>query len=94
MCISSHTLLLFVQVLSNSVAKALKLTGGPDVEKTAKFASMFDKFFDCLNVSNFEAGKRSRNSFKSPYYKQQNSVLRFEISVAKSVLFVYPITAL
>ena len=68
--------MLFVQVLSNSVAKALELTGGPDVEKTAEFASMFDKVFDCLNVSNFEAGKRSRNSFKSPYYSAEDFRLK------------------
>ena len=28
---------------------------------------MFDKFFDCFNVSSFNAGMRSRKAFKSPY---------------------------
>ena len=27
---------------------------------------MVDKFFDCLNVTNFESGKHSRNTFKDP----------------------------
>ena len=50
-----------------SVGKGLKLTGGDDVSETALFVEMFDKFFDCLNVSNFNAGKRQRKPFKQPY---------------------------
>lgn len=41
------------QVLSDSVAKALPLTVGPEASETAQFASVFDKFVDILNVSNF-----------------------------------------
>lgn len=33
-----------LQVLSESVGHALSLFGGPEVEETAKFALMFDKF--------------------------------------------------
>lgn len=54
--------------MSNSVSKALELTGGTEAAKTAEFVSMFDKFFDCLNMTNFTSGKHSRNAFKSPYY--------------------------
>lgn len=54
-------------MLSNSVASALRLTGGAEVEETAKFIEMMDKFFDCLNVGDFNSGKLSRNAFKSPY---------------------------
>ena len=54
-------------MLSSSVAKALELFGGEAALETARFASMFDKLFDCLNVSCFTAGKRARNCFKSPY---------------------------
>ena len=45
--------------MSESVAKALTLTGGPEVEGTAEFVDIFDKYFDILNVSNFimERGK-------------------------------------
>ena len=56
-----------MQVLSSSVANALWITFGDEAAGTAYFCEMFDKFFDCLNVSNFDAGKRTRNAFKSPY---------------------------
>ena len=56
-----------IQVLSNTVGKAMELTGGPETVKTTEFILTFDKFFDCLNVSQLDAGKRSRNAFKSPY---------------------------
>ena len=39
-----------LQVLSNSVCKALELEGRDDTKKTAKFCHVFNKFFDCLNV--------------------------------------------
>ena len=54
-------------MLSNIVAKALEEFGGESVTETARFVSTFDTLFDCLNVSCFTAGKRSRNCFKSPY---------------------------
>lgn len=56
-----------MQVLSQSVANALKLTGGDEVTETIKFVDKFDKFFDCVNVSSLSAGKLSRNAFKSPF---------------------------
>ena len=37
------------QVLSETVAKALELTGGPEVRETARFVRTLDKFFDCVN---------------------------------------------
>ena len=56
-----------MQVLSQSVSKALQMTVGTRAKETARFADMFDKFFDCLNCSTLSAGKRTRNPFKSPY---------------------------
>ena len=50
-----------------SVSKALTLTGGPEVEGTATFTQMFDKFFDIMNVTNFDNGKKQRKPFKNPY---------------------------
>lgn len=44
---------MYLQVLSESVGKALELTGGADVEETATFVHMFDRFFDTFNVTNF-----------------------------------------
>lgn len=56
-----------MQVLSQSVSKALQMTVGTRAKETARFADMFDRFFDCLNCSTLSAGKRTRNPFKSPY---------------------------
>ena len=39
---------------------------GDEIE-TARFADMFDKFFDSLNVCNFDSGKRERRPFKNPF---------------------------
>ena len=60
-----HCILL--QVLSDSVAKALPIVVGPVAEETAKFAAIFDKFFDLLNVSNFTNGTRYRKPFRDPF---------------------------
>lgn len=45
----------------NSVAKALEVFGGDEATETAIMTEKFNKFFDCLNVRNFTAGKRSRD---------------------------------
>lgn len=59
-----------MQVLSESVSKALQMTGGPEVQETAKFVLMFDKFFDALNVGNFSSGRHHRKPFQAPYYSE------------------------
>ena len=46
---------MYVQVLSESVGHALTLFGGPEKAEIAKFASMFDKFFDSLNSRNCDS---------------------------------------
>ena len=53
-------------MLSESVAKALISTGGDEAEGTALFVSMFDKFFDCLNVNSFTAGKKKAKTISRP----------------------------
>ena len=55
---------MYLQVLSNSVSKAIELQGGPNSFETAYF---MNNFFDCLNVSSYSAGKRNRNAFQQPY---------------------------
>ena len=45
----------------------MQMSGNEHVEETAKFVSLFDKFFDCLNVSSLSAGRLKRNAFKTPY---------------------------
>ena len=42
-------------------------TGGRAVQDTAKFVSMVNKFFDCLNVNNYDSGRKERKVFKQPY---------------------------
>ena len=54
-------------MLSESVAKALELTGGEEVTETVKFIKMMDHFFDSLNVNNFHTGKQKRKQFQDPY---------------------------
>ena len=56
-----------MQVLSESVSKALSLYGGEEATETPIFADMFDKYFDCLNVCNFTNAKRHRKVFQNPY---------------------------
>lgn len=58
---------LTTQVLSESVHKALVATGGEAAQGTAHFVIMMDRFFDCLNVNSFTAGKHKRKPFQNPY---------------------------
>ncbi len=56
-----------MQDLSESVSKALKLTGGPEVAETVRFVEFMDNFFDSLNVSNYKQGIKKRKMFQLPY---------------------------
>lgn len=49
------------------MSKCLTHTLGLVAEGSAQFAIMFDKFFDALNVCNFDEGKHERKPFKDPY---------------------------
>ena len=70
----------FVQVLSNQVANGIRVTQGDEAEETATFVDNFDKFFDCLNVSNHIVGKHTRNTFKNPYRKSKSEDFRLKVS--------------
>ena len=70
-----------VQVLSESVSKALELSGEPQVQRTAEFVGIFDKFFDIMNVSNFSNGKMQRKVFKNPYRSSHDFRLKVCIYV-------------
>ena len=74
----SYNVFTHMQVLSSSVANALRVTLRDQTAATAHFCEMFDKLFDCLNVSNFEAGKRSCNVFKSPYRSSHDFRLKVQ----------------
>lgn len=66
----------YLQVLSESVAQALKMTGGPIAQGTATFIGMADKFFDCLNVDNLNEGKEKRKKFQEPYTSKDDVRLK------------------
>ncbi len=53
--------------MSETVSKALEMTGGRKAQETAKFVGMVDKFFDCLNVNDYTTGRFQRKVFKQPY---------------------------
>ena len=55
------------QVLSESVAQALQLTGGDEAAEMARFISLVDKFFDSMNVTSLTKGKIKRKVFQNPY---------------------------
>ena len=65
-------LIVTTQVLSETVAKAIRLTGGKAAFETAYFLEKMDKFFDCLNVSSYTAGKRHRKPFQQPYHSSED----------------------
>ena len=62
--------------MSETVCKALRVTGGAEASETAKFIEMVDKFFDCLNVSSFSKGKLKRKPFLQPYRKSNDFRLK------------------
>ena len=64
--------MILFQVLSNSVAEALTMMKDPELEKTIEFCRIFDKLFDCLNVSSLDLATRSRNAFKAPYHSDKD----------------------
>ena len=49
-------------------------------DETAKFCSMFDRFFDCLNTQNASEGKRKRKPDLDPYRSVEDK--RFKVSIA------------
>ena len=54
-------------MLSETVAKGIEITNGPEASETVKFIMLFNKFFDFLNVDNYCERVKKRNSFKEPY---------------------------
>ena len=57
----------YLQVFSESVAKALTFSGDSSVEETARFVELMDKMFDCLKVHNFShASKPFQLPYRSP----------------------------
>ena len=55
------------QVLSETVPKALKITGGEEAKGTSKFTETMNKFFDCFNVHNYKHGIELCKSSQKTY---------------------------
>ena len=66
---------LAVQVLSKSVAIALRESGKEDVTGTAQFCEMMNGFFDCTNVRSLTEHIRKKNSFIMPYESPEDERL-------------------
>ena len=58
---------LAAQVLSKTMAVALRKLSSSDSEATATFCEMIDSFFDCLNVRSLEESTLKRKPNLAPY---------------------------
>ena len=56
-----------LQVMSQTVSKALLQFVGSKAEGTAELLSIVDQMFDCLNVRNVKSAKMEIKPFRSPY---------------------------
>ena len=72
--------------MSETVFKALLNSKDTRVEETAKFIGMVDKFFDCLNVTHINNGRRKKKSFQSPYRKPDDFRLKVYLTVQRDIL--------
>ncbi len=61
------------------MSKAFKMTGGPAAQETAKFVEMMDKFFNCLNVNDYNTGRFKRKVFKQPYRSATDFLLKVRV---------------
>ena len=68
----------FLKVLSSSVAHCMEHMGDSDMEETIRFVRFFDRFFDCLNVSNLTKGRKSLKKDLYPYRTPDDD--RFDVS--------------
>lgn len=57
----------------------MELVGDKEATETAKFLLMFDRFFDCLNVSNFDDGKHQRKPFREPFRTADDFRLKVQV---------------
>lgn len=77
-----------MQVLSNSVAKALQLEGRPDTTETARFCEIFNKFFDCLNVRCQEECVKRRKPDMRPFREETDPRLHVRLSVSCIIMYI------
>ena len=55
--------------MSERVSKAMLLTGGSEAFETSYFIGKVDKFFDSLNVTNYNSGRHSRKKYQMSCFK-------------------------
>ena len=65
--------------MSETVSKALLNSKDSKVEETAKFVGMVDKFFNCLNATHINNGRKKKKPFQSPYRKPDDFWLKVHI---------------
>ena len=68
----------FVQVLSQSVANAFAYFSDPDTSETQRFVSYFDTFFDCLNVRSVNEWCIKRKPNLKPYTSPDDPRLKVQ----------------
>ena len=67
--------------MSETVSKALLLTGGNEAFETSVFIGKVDQFFDALNVTNYTKGIKARKPFQKPYFNKDDPRLEVCINV-------------
>ena len=75
------------KVLSEQVAHALEQTGREDVIETVKFVRNMDKFFDCLNVTNFNDGIHHNKPFQEPYTSKDD--IRLKVNEINDIMALF-----
>ena len=65
--------------LNSSASKALQLFVGDEASETACMTSMFNNFFDAVNVSRLDEGKLTRSCYKSPYHSKDDFRLKVKL---------------
>ena len=55
--------------MSETVSKALLLTGGSEAFETSVFIGKVDQFFDALNVTNYTKGIKARKPFQKAIFQ-------------------------
>ena len=70
----------FTQVLSATVAAVMRVHGRHESQETARFISLMDRFFDCLNGRSTEEAERKRKPDLRPYRSVVDE--RFQVSLS------------
>lgn len=73
--------------MSETVSKALLLTGGCEAFETSLFIGKVDKLFDSLNVTSYTKGIKARKPFQKPYFNEDDPRLEVCISACAYVIY-------